>query len=66
MKIKFFEIEEEKLISYHYFLTQVSNNDLLELNGFKVRNILSLVFNSKIKDIILENIFNINGLSDSV
>jgi hypothetical protein len=61
MKIKFFEIDEVKLISYHYFLTQVSNNDLLELNGFKVRNILSLAFNSKIKDIILENLFNING-----
>ena len=61
MKIKFFEIEETKLISYHYFLNQVSNNDLLELNGFKIRNILSLAFNSKIKDIILENIFNING-----
>jgi hypothetical protein len=61
MKIKFFEIEENKLVSYNYFLNQVSNNDLLELNGFKIRNILSLVFNSKIKDLILENIFNING-----
>jgi hypothetical protein len=61
MKINFYEIQEAQLLSYHYYLAQVSNNDLLELNGFKIRNILSLAFNKKTKDLILENIFNING-----
>ena len=61
MKIDFHEIEESKLISYFYFVTQVSNHDLKELNGFKVRNILSIAFNPKIRDLILENLFDLNG-----
>lgn len=61
MKIDFHEIEESKIISYYYFVTQVSNHDLRELNGFKVRNILSVAFNPKIRDLILENLFYQNG-----
>lgn len=61
MKIDFHEIEESKLISYFYFVTQVSNHDLRELNGFKVRNILSIAFNAKIRNLILEDLFNQNG-----
>lgn len=61
MKIDFHEIEQSKLISYFYFVTQVSNYDLREMNGFKVRNILSVAFNPKIRDHILEDLFNQNG-----
>lgn len=61
MKIDFHEIKESKLISYLYFVTQVSNHDLRELNGFKVRNILSIAFNAKIGNLILDDLFNQNG-----
>ncbi len=61
MNINFYKIEETQLLSYYYFSAQVSNYDLLELNGFKIRNILSIVFNTKIKDLFLENLFNKNG-----
>ena len=61
MKIDFHEIDESRLISYLYFVTQVSNYDLRELNGFKVRNILSIAFNRKIRDFILEDLFSQKG-----
>ncbi|WP_430399095.1 hypothetical protein [Flavobacterium sp.] len=61
MNINFYNIEEAQLLSYHFFVAQVNNNNLKELNGYKIRNILSLVFNSKIKDFILEDLFNENG-----
>lgn len=61
MDINFYKIEDSQLISYYYYAAQVSNNDLLELNGFKIRNILSIVFNSEIKDKILENLFSADG-----
>jgi len=61
MNIDFYKMEESKLLSYHYFSAQVSNNDLLELNDFKIRNLLSIVFNIKTKELILEDLFNING-----
>jgi hypothetical protein len=61
MKIDFHEIEESKLISYLYFVNQVSSYDLREMNGFKVRNILSIAFNAKIQNLILEDLFNQNG-----
>lgn len=61
MNINFHTIEDSKLISYNNYLVQVSNNDLIELNGFKIRNILSIVFNTKIKLLILENLFNDYG-----
>lgn len=61
MKIDFHEIEESKLISYLYFVAQVSNYNLRELNGYKVRNILSIAFNTKIQNLILEDLFNQNG-----
>jgi hypothetical protein len=61
MNINFFEIEESQLISYNYFKSQVNNNDLLELNGYKIRNIISLTFTEQMKNIVIENIFNSNG-----
>jgi hypothetical protein len=61
MNINFYKIEDFQLLSYHYYATQVSNNDLFELNGFKIRNILSIAFNIEIRDLILENLFNTNG-----
>jgi hypothetical protein len=61
MTINFYKIDENQLLSYHYYSAQVSNNDLLELNGYKLRNILSVVFNTKTRDLILENLFNRNG-----
>jgi hypothetical protein len=66
MNINFYKIDEAELLSYHYYSAQVSNNDLLELNGYKIRNILSLVFNNIIKDQILDNLFNVNGTLLSV
>lgn len=61
MKIDFYKIEEAQLLSYQYYSAQVSNNDLLELNGYKLRNIISLVFNARLKDLLLENLFNQDG-----
>jgi hypothetical protein len=61
MGINFYKIEDVYLQSYYYYSAQISNNDLLELNSYKIRNILSLVFNKKTKDLILENLFNIEG-----
>lgn len=66
MHINFYDIEDSNLISYHYYSYKVSNNDLLELNSYKIRNVLSLVFNLKIRDIILDSIFNVNGTLISV
>ena len=50
MNINFYKLEELLLLSYHYYVAQVSNNDLLELNGYKIRNILSIVFDKKTRD----------------
>ena len=50
MTINFYKIEDAQLLSYHYYSAQVSNIDLLELNGYKIRNILSVVFNTKTRD----------------
>lgn len=61
MDINFFKIEDAQLIAYNYYEAQVSNNDLLELNSYKIRNILSLVFNPKTRDLILEEIFHEGG-----
>lgn len=61
MKIKFHSIEVALLISYYYFTNQVSNRDLLELNSFKIRNVLSIAFNSEIKNLILEDLFSKGG-----
>jgi hypothetical protein len=61
MRIDFYKIDESKLISYSYFIAQVSNHDLRELNSYKVRNILSIVFNTKIRDLLLEDLFNQDG-----
>lgn len=61
MNINFYKLEELLLLSYHYYVAQVSNNDLLELNGYKIRNILSLVFDKKTRDLVLEDLFNENG-----
>ena len=61
MKINFYKIEELQLLSYHYYVAQVSNNDLLELNGYKIRNILSIIFDKKTRDLVLEDLFNENG-----
>jgi hypothetical protein len=61
MSIHFHEIEDCKLISYYYYLDQVSNNGLRELNGFKIRNILSVTFNTKIRNLVLRDLFNENG-----
>lgn len=61
MNIDFHAIEESNLISYKYYVTQVSNHDLRELNGFKVRNILSLAFNFRIRELILDALFNKNN-----
>ena len=61
MTINFYKIAEAQLLSYHYYSAQVNNNDLLELNGYKLRNLLSLVFNTKIRDLFFENLFNQNG-----
>lgn len=62
MNINFYKIEDAQLYSYHYYSNQVSNNDLKELNGYKLRNILSVVFNNKTRDIFLENLFDRNGI----
>jgi hypothetical protein len=62
MNIKFHTIEEVLLLSYNHYAAQVSNNDLLELNGYKIRNILSIVFNSDIKNLILDDLFSENGV----
>lgn len=61
MNINFYKLEELLLLSYHYYVAQVSNNDLLELNGYKIRNILSIVFDKKTRDLVLEDLFNENG-----
>lgn len=61
MTINFYKIEDAQLLSYHYYSAQVNNNDLLELNGYKLRNLLSVVFNFKTRDLFLENLFNQNG-----
>ncbi len=61
MNIYFYKIEELQLLSYHYYVAQVTNNDLLELNGYKIRNILSIVFDKKTRDLVLEDLFNENG-----
>ena len=61
MNINFYKLEELLLLSYHYYVAQVSNNDLLELNGYKIRNILSIVFDKKTRDLVLEDLFNKNG-----
>jgi hypothetical protein len=61
MTIDFYKIDEGQLLSYRNYSAQVSNNDLLELNGYKLRNILSVVFNTKTRDLLLENLFNQNG-----
>jgi hypothetical protein len=61
MNINFYEIEELQLLSYHYYTAQVSNNDLLELNGYKIRNILSIVFDQKMRDLVLKDLFNEDG-----
>lgn len=62
MNISFYKIEEALLLSYHYFTTQVSNNDLKELNSFKIRNIFSIVFNKETKNLILNDLFNEKGI----
>jgi hypothetical protein len=62
MNINFYKIEEALLLSYHYFTTQVSNNDLKELNSFKIRNILSIVFNEETKDLVLNDLFDEDGV----
>ena len=61
MNINFYKLEELLLLSYHYYVAQVSNNDLLELNGYKIRNILSIVFDKKTRDLVLEDLFNKSG-----
>ena len=61
MNINFYKLRDAQLLSYNYYIAQVSNNDLLELNGYKIRNILSLVFNLKTRDFILEDLFSENG-----
>jgi hypothetical protein len=61
MNINFYKIEELQLLSYYYYVAQVSNNDLLELNGYKIRNILSVVFDKKTRNLVLEDLFNENG-----
>jgi hypothetical protein len=61
MNIDFHKIEDAQLISYQHYLALVNNNDLIELNSYKIRNILSIVFNTRIKDLILENLFNFNS-----
>lgn len=61
MNINFYKLEELQLLSYHYYVAQVSNNDLLELNGYKIRNILSIVFDKKTRDLVLEDLFNEKG-----
>jgi hypothetical protein len=61
MTINFYQIEEAQLLSYHYYSAQVSSNDLLDLNSYKLRNIISIVFNSRIKDLFLDDLFNQNG-----
>jgi hypothetical protein len=61
MNINFYNLEEPQLLSYHYYVAQVSNNDLLELNGYKIRNILSIVFDKKMRDLVIEDLFNENG-----
>ncbi len=62
MKIKFYEISNSELISYNTYLSQVSNKDLLELNSYKIRNILSIVFDQKLKDLVLNDLFNVDGI----
>ena len=62
MNINFHTIDEHLLISYHYYTTQVSNNDLKELNSFKIRNIFSIVFNEETKNLILKDLFNGEGV----
>lgn len=61
MNVDFYNIRELQLLSYHHYVDLVSNNDLLELNDFKIRNILSIVFNEKMRDLVLEDLFNMNG-----
>ncbi len=62
MNINFHTIDEAFLISYYYFTAQVSNNDLKELNSFKIRNIFSIVFNEESKNLVLNDLFNKEGL----
>jgi hypothetical protein len=61
MGVNFYTIDEEKLLSYHYYSAQVNNSYLLELNGYKLRNLFSVVFNSSIKDYFIENLFHQNS-----
>lgn len=66
MIIEFHEIAASKLISYNNFVKEVNNHDLKELNGYKVRNIMSLAFKPKISNLIINYIFDTNStiLSD--
>ena len=61
MNIRFYKFHDLQLISYHRFVMNVSNNDFLELNGYKTRNILSIVFNHKTRDLVLDELFSANG-----
>lgn len=61
MKIDFLKIDEDLLVSYYHFTQMINGFNLLELNGYRVRNILSIVFTNEIKSYILNDLFGKDG-----
>jgi hypothetical protein len=61
MKIDFYKINDQDLASYYYFFDKINENNLIELNGYRIRNILSIVFNQNIKNYIINDLFNHEG-----
>jgi uncharacterized protein (DUF1697 family) len=62
MKILFHKLSNQQLSPYLHFIKEVNSYGISELNSYEIRNILSFVFNQEIKNIILEDLFDINGL----
>ena len=61
MKINYFSIDNSQLISYSVFVSILNNNNLIELNSFKMRNLFSLIFNNQMRDYVVDDIFRENG-----
>jgi hypothetical protein len=61
MKIDFFKIEDENLVSYNYFFERINRYNLIEFNGYRIRNIFSIVFNQNIKNQIVNDLFSPDG-----
>lgn len=62
MKILFHKLSEQQISSYSRFVSEVNSYGIKELSSFEIRNILSLVFNQELKNILIDDLFDKNGL----